>query len=246
MNRSEAQNILGAYRASGKDAADPQFQAALELTEQDPELARWFAEQQSFDAHISKTLRAFPVSPRMRDQLLVAHKIIRPDPWWRKPSQIAAAAVVLVSLAIITFLLFPRRGDHAGFADLQRTIAKASVNMASHLDVTGGGTEELHKWIADHGGSSEFELPNGLRSVRLSGCKVLDWHGHKVTLLCFMPDEGHFDVFVVNEADLPGVRVDNAAQFSLVDGVTIATWCRDRKVYLLSSKSPQPELGKLL
>jgi hypothetical protein len=49
MNIEEAKLILSAYRPDGQDAGDPQFQEALELTKQNPDLARWFAEAQAWD-----------------------------------------------------------------------------------------------------------------------------------------------------------------------------------------------------
>src|SRR6266849_8628452 len=94
MNREEAKDILSAYRASGEDASDPQFQEALKLAIQDPEMARWFNQEQAWDLQISKKLRELPVSPHLRDQLLVSLKIIRPPSWRRKPAALAAAAVV--------------------------------------------------------------------------------------------------------------------------------------------------------
>ena len=72
MNREEAKDILSAYRASGEDASDPQFQEALKLAIQDPEMARWFEQEQAWDLQISKKLRELPVSPDLRDHLLVS------------------------------------------------------------------------------------------------------------------------------------------------------------------------------
>ena len=72
MNREEAKDILSAYRTSGEDASDPQFQEALILAIQDPEMARWFEQEQAWDLQISKKLRELPVSTDLRDQLLAS------------------------------------------------------------------------------------------------------------------------------------------------------------------------------
>ena len=53
MNNEEAKLILQAYRPGGQDANDPRFREALEQARRDPELARWFANEQALDSRIS-------------------------------------------------------------------------------------------------------------------------------------------------------------------------------------------------
>src|SRR5215468_10613770 len=150
MNRDEAKYILRVYRSSGEDASDPQFQEALELSRQDPELARWFAEEQALDAQIAGKLRSFPVSPEIKNQLLVARKIIRPVPWWKKPAKLTAIAAVVALAALGTMWVINRersRSAESDFADFRQVMAKASQDMSQHLDVMGLSAEELRQWI---------------------------------------------------------------------------------------------------
>ena len=246
MNREEARYILRAYRYTGQDASDPQFKEALELARQDPELARWFAEEQAFDTQMAKKLRTVPVPADIKTRLLAARKIIQPVPWWRKTSGFAAAAAVFVVLMTLAFWLLPRGADQAGLADFRLTMAKTSLDMASHIDVMGLSAEDLRKWIADHQGIVDFELPSGLRAFPVAGCKIIDWHGHRVTLLCLKPDGKHVDLFVINASELPGISSDSTPQIAIVDNVTTAIWQRDGKVYLLAGAMPQAELERLL
>jgi hypothetical protein len=71
MNIEEAKMILSAYRPDGQDAGDPQFQEALELTKQNPDLPRWFAEAQAWDTRVTATLKQIASPPtELRSALL--------------------------------------------------------------------------------------------------------------------------------------------------------------------------------
>jgi hypothetical protein len=48
FDRDNAKLLLSAYRPNGADAQDPVFKEALELTQRDPELARWFRGRAGF------------------------------------------------------------------------------------------------------------------------------------------------------------------------------------------------------
>src|SRR6266498_839691 len=111
MNREEARFILHAYRPNGEDAHDPQFEEALALVRTDPELAHWFAREQALDAAIARRIRSVQPPPELTNQLLLARKVIRPRPWWRKPAWIAAAAIVALLISLASLLLLRRSGE---------------------------------------------------------------------------------------------------------------------------------------
>src|SRR5207249_8657680 len=71
--------------------------------------------------------------------------------------------------------------------------------------------------------------------------------GHKVTLLCFMPDgNGHADLFVVDRTRFRDFTPSETAQFAKADGMSSAVWRRGGKTYLLAGAMDEPELRKLL
>lgn len=245
MNREEAQFILHAYRASGEDARDPQFEEALALVRNDPELARWFAREQALDAAIVERIHSVPAPPDLATQLLLARKVIRPRAWWRKPVGLAAAAVIALLIAAASMLLVRRNGE-TEFASFRGTMIEASLDMSKHIDVMGLDADELKQWLAEHRGHPRFVLPPSLAEKGIMGCKVLDWHGHRVTLLCLKFGGKHVDVFVVNESDLPGVSVSATPHFGSERGMTTAAWRREGKIYFLAGNIPEPDLKQLL
>ena len=246
MNREEAQSVLRAYRPSGEDAADPQFQEALALVRSDAELARWFADEQTLDAAIAEKIHDFPPPPHLTSQLLLARKVIRPRPWWHKPAWAAAAASVALLIAAITFLLLLQRNSERQLASFRNTMIEAHLDKSNHLAVTGLDTKELKQWLIQHRGDPAFVLPAGLGEKGFKGCKVLDWQGHEVTLLCLKFGANHVDIFVINEADLPRTFLRTAPAFASGRGMTTATWRREGKIYFLAGDVPESDLKRLL
>jgi hypothetical protein len=246
MNREEAQFILHAYRSSGEDAHDPQFEEALALVRNDPELARWFTREQALDAAIAERIHSVPAPPDLATRLLLARKVIRPRPWWRKPAGLAAAAAIALLIGAASLLLLLRTNGEAEFASFRGTMIEASLDMRKHIDVMGLDADELKQWLIEHRGHPGFVLPPGLADKGIMGCKVLDWHGHRVTLLCLKFGGKHVDVFVVDESDLPGVSLGAAPRFGSEGGMTTAAWRSEGKIYFLAGNIPESDLKQLL
>lgn len=74
--RNEARRLLSAYGVGGQDADDPRFREALEMLKADPELAQWFAREQSWDSIIMEQFASFPVPPGLKSRLLAARKVV--------------------------------------------------------------------------------------------------------------------------------------------------------------------------
>jgi hypothetical protein len=244
MNREEAQFILHAYRTSGEDAHDPQFTDALALVRTDPELGHWFAREQALDAAIGGRIRSVLPPPQLTNQLLLAHKMIRPRPWWRKPASLAAAASVVLLISVVSLWLLQKKGE-TDFGSLRATMIEASLDMTNHLDVIGLNADELKRWLIEHRGQAGFVLPPGLADKGIMGCKVLEWRGHQVTLLCLKFGGKHVDVFVVNQSDLGRVSVGAGPRFGSERGLTTATWRRGGNIYFLAGNIPQSDLRQL-
>src|SRR5271155_1784240 len=110
MNNQEAKLILQAYRPGGRDALDPLFTEALEQARRDPELQKWFAEEQALDSQIQTKLQTAVQIPRdLKANLLALRRIIRPVPWWLQPMKLAAAAAVMLLLGLAVLFVLPQK-----------------------------------------------------------------------------------------------------------------------------------------
>lgn len=245
MNREEAQFILGAYRPDTADALDPQFQEALSLARQDPVLARWLAEEQALDRAFASKLRERPVPAELKAQLLLARATIQRRRWWHQPVWLAAAAGLALLLAV-TAVLFRSPSGPADLARFRTAMAAAAADTEEHFDVWGLDAAGYKQWLAAHRGDPNFVLPPGLADKGISACKVIEWDRHPVTMLCFKVSGQHLDIFVVNAADFPGLKLDTSPVYLATGDVTTATWLREGKIYLLAGSMTAAELKNYL
>ncbi len=259
MNREEARLILQSYRPGGQDAGDPQFAEALALAKQDAELAAWFARQQKFDAQISHEIKSLPAPPDLKAKILAQgnpqrQKIVElsAQAWWRNlfsfssPVSWAMATVVLIVLSVAVFWK-PSKGQPR-FADYSAQMAFAAVNDANHVDVENKDMKQVVAWLAEHHGENKFVLPVALNGDSgLMGCRVLDWHGQKVSMLCYgLSNSEHVDLFVAEVKIFSDAPLEDKPQFVSSGGMPTASWSHDGKAYLMVGHGDMTALEKIL
>jgi anti-sigma factor RsiW len=260
MNREEARLILQSYRPAGQDAADPQFAEALALAKQDAELAAWFAEQQKFDAQISREIKSLPAPSDLKAKILARgnsqrQKIVElPAPaWWRdlfsfnSPVSWAMAAAMLILFSVAIFWRQAEKST-TRFADYSVQMVSAAVNDTNHVDVADSDMKQVVAWLGEHHGESQFVLPVALNgSSGLMGCRVLNWHGQKVSMLCYgLKDSGHVDLFVAEADYFSDAPPPDEPQFASRGGMPTASWSHDGKVYLMVGHNASADLEKIL
>jgi len=244
MNNQEAKLILQAYRSNGQDASDPFFADVLEQARRDPELQKWFAEEILLNTRLQVRLEAaIPVPSGLKANLLALRKTIRPVPWWFRPMNLAAAAVILLSLGIV-LLLLPQKG--AQIESFRETMARNSLQTEGHVVFESHDLAKIQQWLQDRGMESRFDLPTMLQSGTPQGCRVVDWDGHKATMVCFHLQDGqHMDLFVMDRTGLPDFPDNSAPQFASADGLMTTMWAKGGKLYLLTGQN-QDDLEKVL
>jgi len=259
MNRDEARLILQSCRPGGQDAADPQFAAALALAKQDAELTAWFAGQQKFDAQMSREIKSLPVPPDLKAKILAqenlqSQKIVEMPSvvgWrdlfsFRSPAAWAMAALILMLFSLAIF--WNHSVGRAHFADYSVQMVSAAVNDTNHVDVENSDMKQVVAWLAKHQGECKFTLPVALNGSRgLMGCRVLDWHGRKVSMLCYgLNGAGHVDLFVTEADVFPDAPPVDRPQFASSGGMPTASWSHDGKAYLMVSHGNAADLEKVL
>lgn len=246
MNREEAKLILQAYRPGGCDASDPLFAEALEQARRDPELQRWFTEEQALDSHIQAKLQAAFVVPRdLKSNLLALRETVRPVPWWFQPLKLAAAAAVVLLIGLAAFLLLPQKP--AQLALFREKMVHYSMQEHGHITFESPDIARIQQWLRNRGVDASFELPACLQGKPAEGCRVIDWHGRKATMICFVLDAGeHLDFFVMDRAGLPDLPENSAPQFASANGLMTATWAKGGKVYLLTGDGNKAFFQQLL
>jgi hypothetical protein len=237
MNNQEAKLILQAYRPNGQDASDPFFADALEQVQRDPELKKWFADETVLNGRIQTRLQAaIPVPPGLKSDLLALRKTVRPAPWWFQPMKLAAVALVLASLGAILLLVPQRPTQVASFRD---TMVHSSQQTQEHVAFQSHDIASIQKWLQSQNMQTNFDLPATLQAGAgtAQGCRVVDWHGHQATMICFIVNGEHMDLFVMDRMGLPDFPENGAPQFASAGGTMTAMWADDGKVYLLTGEN---------
>lgn len=245
MNKEEAKYILQAYRLSGQDAQDPKFREALEQLKRDPDLARWFAEERAIDSRIGAKLKAAVKPPvNLKAMLLAQGKIMRPAPWWRQPQWLATAAAACLALLGIVGMLWLKPQGGSQFAEYRKTMTATKIDR---LDLMSRDVAEVRRWLARTNAHGDFAVPMGLNGKPSLGCRLLEWKGQKVSLICFeLANKQVAHLLVIDRKAFSDAPAESP-QFAQVGEVATASWSRGDKTYLVASKgSKEQDLQKLL
>ncbi len=247
MNNEEARFILQAYRPGGQDANEPRFREALEQAQRDPELAWWFANEQALDSRISAKVKASISTPaHLKSQLLAQTKIIRPVAWWKQPALRFALAACLAFLMTVVAVWF-NSTRAKGFAKYRTEMAEFTAHKLDRLDLMSRDVTEVRRWLEQKESHGDLVLPAGLDGRPSLGCRLLDWKGHKVSLVCFeLENKQVAHLLVVDSAAFKDAPTESPV-FNQVGNTATASWSRGGKTYIVASKeASQTDLMKLL
>jgi hypothetical protein len=239
MDNREARFILEAYRPGGQDAGDPYFTGALEQARRDPELAKWFEVERALDAAIAAKVQLSPVPVTLKADILAGRKVVAVAPFWQRRTLWAAAAalIALLSLAVLWQLrIAAGRPQFAAFhADMSQFL-----NHIERLDFQNEDMAKIRHWLASHEAHTEIVLPPRLEGQPGVGCRVLEWQGHKVSLVCYYlrPEDGRrideLHLLVIDRDELRDAPPADAPLFATAGKWETASWSDDRHAYILA------------
>src|SRR5690348_16231460 len=119
MNAEEAKQLLENHRPGWPASEDPALAEALALSDKDPELRKWLAARETFDAQMQEQMGTIPVPVDLREKLLALRSPERPRrlAMLRPALAMAAAIVVLGILATVWWQSQP-----VGFSALRQHV----------------------------------------------------------------------------------------------------------------------------
>lgn len=245
MNREEAKYILQSDHLSGCDVESPQFRDALEMLQHDPELAAWFAQEQAIDAKLSESFRTFPVPPALKSQLLAGRKIVPLPVWWRQPAWIRAAAACMALLGTLAILLF-RSPEPRQLAEFRSYVAETAATL-DHLDLQTSDLDQIRLWLGGHSAPENFAIPGKLNGKSSVGCRVFQWNGQKVSLVCFeLGNKKVAHLFVMDRSAPTNSPGESRPQFQTArNGIATASWSDARRIYIVALVAGEQDLKRL-
>ena len=241
MNSTEAKFILSAYRPDGQDAGDPCFAEALALTQRDPLLQDWLRDQMAFDRAFSAALQAVAVPRELRSSILAGGGMSRrPRAFFPPRWLMAAAAMILLALGA-WWMLRPAPPIDGRYAALKFVTSAKPADF----DRAGPGFTEVQNWLRDRG-TLLADLPAGLQAgLPAIGCKVIQWNGHPISIVCFRRSDGRlFHLAVADSVAMP--EATEQPRFARLGEWATVSWRRGGKACFLATLGSEEELRTML
>lgn len=233
MTKEQAKEILSAYRPGTDDENDPVFAEALKLARGNADLNAWLVESLAFDAAVHQQVARVTAPETLRQNILAAHKIIRPVPWWNprlSTRQMAAAAAVLIAAGVATLWLKQRP---AHFAEFCHEIADQSWGPAPHVEMKAANLKDVREFLASQNVSTNFTVPPVLADTKVRGCTLINWRGHQVPVICFNSEGQHLHLVVVDRNLFPDAP-SQSPQTDQWQSWRTASWSKDDHSYVLT------------
>jgi hypothetical protein len=202
MNEQEARLILQAYRP-GAGPDDPEVAAALQEAVRNPELARWFAEEQAFDRAIAAHLGSVPAPFGLKTRILAQlGPPAAPHPWsWAV--KLAGVAALLFLLTQVVSLFRPTVPE-AQVSNYAREMV-SFIRLGGALDMESDDLGQIKEWLSKKEASPGF-VPPRLAALQPLGCRLLSFRGQTVTLICFKRTTIGSPIFRRRSAALPQMK----------------------------------------
>ena len=269
MNNQEIRLILGASRPEGQDNDDPVIRKALDAAERDPELASWLAREHTLDALLSTKLRSVPVPATLKDEILAGGRITKPVIFWRDTRTLISAVAAVVFAAVTVWNLdaphrsevfavaTPRASSSAPLGGVA-TLASFRSDMADAFaqwqsvgftpDLRTNSPDQVNDYLRQRvsagGGLDVHQIVDQLQDVRLFGCRIADWRGQKVSMLCLNRDGENAHLFVVSQGALTAVDEVQQRKIDTSSGYPVSAWREGDKAYVLVGHTPTTDLTK--
>jgi len=234
VNSNQAKAILLLYRPGTRDVEDPEITEAIQVTRQDPELAKWFAQHQAFQLSMRAKFREIPVPERLKVSIKARHKIVYPAVFWQRPVWLAAAAIFIALLGLSGFWLRPSVPDR--FTHYRETVVSYAVRQYG-MDIATPDPTQLRSFIATNGAPADYSLTPGLAKLPLQGGGRLRWRGNPVGMVCFDRGAGStLFLFVMKRSSLkdPPPEAPPKAELAQIDGLMTASWSQGNDTYVLA------------
>ena len=231
MNPEQARQILARHRPGVADA-DAQFAAALDQTRRDPQLREWFEHHCAFQSAMRDQIRQLPVPPSLKQAILARRPVVvRPLFWWRRPTWLAAATILMIGIGLALWWSQQRVPDR--FADYRGRMVRTALRQY-RMDLLTNDRTAMHQFLTTNGAPVDFVVPAALEQLSLTGGGLLRWRGHKVSMVCFdRGDQQMLFLFVVDRSAVKEAP-PSAPELIRISKLQTASWTRGDHAYLLA------------
>jgi len=249
MTSQEAKEVLLLYRPD-TDRDDPDFTPALEQLRNDAELKRWFEQHCAMQKAVFDSFEHISVPEGLKEQILSERRAHTSLGALRSARVLVAAAVAVLLLIGIT-IFYTRPPKRIEFSTYQLRMAGITIRYPK-MDLYTADLGEMRRYLAEHGGQKDYVLPARLEKMKGTGCKIFDWRGKRVSMLCFnsgknaKPKDPDLFLFIVDRSAVQGPATQGSPEIAAVRSLTTASWVSGNKTYFLAASGDQKFLKEHL
>jgi hypothetical protein len=252
MNREEAKEILLPYRHGIDDADDPQIAEALALAKQDQELGRWLEEHGARQNLLRDKFQGISTPDGLMQQIISEHAATKRVSFLQR-HRLAAALAVVVVLALVglySWEQMPKEDDRLITYQGQMAF-QAQSGYA--MDLATNDATQIREYLKQKNAPADFALTEPLKHATLTGCKVENFLGQNVSMICFHTGSSSSDpkvsdlwLFVADRKAVQDAPEAGPPQIAKAGLLITATWTEDGKLYLLGQRGDAESLKKFL
>ncbi|MEM9081378.1 MAG: hypothetical protein AAGC74_11875, partial [Verrucomicrobiota bacterium] len=225
---------------------------ALKIAQADPELSRWLEDEITSDRLISENLRSLTSPSRSKEDLLAQVHALRPRRRKFPARTLAAAALLLLSASLlINYYAFP---PPVQFTQTQQpTVESFREQMAYFasqrfvLDSHSKELEQSREWLAQRDYPTFTDIPGPIINFEGMGCKKIDWHGHKVSLICFKNKNNEIvHLFTIDKSAFQNLQTTQLPQMLVHHSRQTGGFTTTDKIHLYVASQPGISITPLL
>jgi len=252
MNSLEAIAILLAERDDPTLRDQDLYKEAEKKVFSDERLNALYLDEKAFYDQQEGMLSNFGLSPeaktRIKSRLSEApqQKMISFPQRWIPMA--AAFALLLAGAWFVTSNLAGRQGMQIAstgvpIEDLRNFLA-SNIERGFNLDHRTKSPLQAVTWLNNRAAPMGSSLPTAFEQLQSMGCKILDWNGQKISLICMKEGSGEVvHLFVTPLMDC--LKDDLAPLRATHQGYHNMTWESDDNTYLLFGHEKGQELDSL-
>jgi hypothetical protein len=175
---------------------------------------------------------------------LAGRRLVEPAaPFWGRRPWLALAAALVACAVLFAVWMAPK--PPTDFSAYERDMTEFLTSELDSLDFLNPDVLQVQHWLAERHSHGDLVVPAGLSGGRSIGCRILDWQGRKVTLVCFLLGgvrEVH--LFVIDQSDLIHPPIGSRPVFRNDGSWTTAAWSEQGKTYLVAGRGDRSFLER--
>lgn len=258
MTQDEAKAILQACRGDAEENSDPKVAEALEMAQENPELADWHQNEMKFDEAFFNSFSEIQPPPGLKEKILaeveapkVETETAVPFPsterhWWQNPKLISMAASIVVLFTFGALVLDPQR--LMAEPDIPQFYSDVAQHARSFpvMETKSDDLDHLREYLATKGAPRPGEMPPKIDPLVELGALSMEWEGVPVSIVC-MKGDSYYQLFVVAVSVFEDHKaLPAAANVAQHDDVALLFWADNDHLYVLATNGSANDLATML